>query len=291
MDKILPQLRADYEYWANQIDSDPYEGQKTVGIIDVLHAHYLIVDHFARKGEGIGGTGPRDLNLLHSTLGRQLSSFSTTTKWNDELEICATLFFGLIKNHPFHDGNKRTALLTALYHLGKLKRVPQVQQRELEQLAVRVATNQLSNYKDFSKVRKQDDPEVRFIARFFRRATRKTDFRYYPITYRQLNTILSRFGYELVDPNDNYINVVRWEEETYWEFLRKKKRTVRRRVAVISFPGWTREISDRELHRVRKVTILTPENHVDSGVFFMGEEPLEALITYYEGPLSRLADK
>ncbi len=59
-----------------------------------------------------GGIGLRDAGMLASALERP------TNKWADEAaelpELAASYAFGLAKNHPFIDGNKRTALL-ALY--------------------------------------------------------------------------------------------------------------------------------------------------------------------------------
>ena len=37
---------------------------------------------------------------LHSTLSRQQSGYGGENKWNNEFDICGTLFFGLIKIMP-----------------------------------------------------------------------------------------------------------------------------------------------------------------------------------------------
>lgn len=59
-----------------------------------------------------GGVGLRDEGMLASALERPVN------KWSYENaglpELAAAYAFGLAKNHPFVDGNKRTALL-ALY--------------------------------------------------------------------------------------------------------------------------------------------------------------------------------
>lgn len=149
-------------------------------------------------------------------------------------------FFGLIKNHAFHDGNKRTALLVGLYHLYKIGRIPKVKQREFETLAVRTAGNRLDQYSDFSRY-KGDERVVKFLAQFFRKKTRIVDGRSYLVTYSQLNGILQRFKYCLANPSGNYIDVVR-EEEEVWGLLRRKRRVVQRRVTQVGFPGWTKEV-------------------------------------------------
>ena len=59
-----------------------------------------------------GGIGLRDAGMLASALERPVNKWAYE---DTELpELAAAYAFGLAKNHPFIDGNKRTALL-ALY--------------------------------------------------------------------------------------------------------------------------------------------------------------------------------
>lgn len=112
MDLTIRELKEDFERWENEIGEDIYVSNKTIGIMDVLRAHYLIIDFFATEhGEGVGGVGPKNLGLLHSTLSRQFSGYDGKVKWKTDYEVCASLFWGLVKNHAFHDVNKRTAVL------------------------------------------------------------------------------------------------------------------------------------------------------------------------------------
>ena len=44
MKHILPELQEDYERWLSKLDDeDPCAGATTIGICDVLRAHYLVV--------------------------------------------------------------------------------------------------------------------------------------------------------------------------------------------------------------------------------------------------------
>ena len=106
---IREPLQKEYERWLGLIGDDPYCEDCVIGIHDVLRAHFLLLDYFATDGEGIGGIGPKSLDLLHSAISRQLVGYGGKRKWTDDFDICATLFFGLIKNHPWVGGNKRTA--------------------------------------------------------------------------------------------------------------------------------------------------------------------------------------
>ena len=57
-----------------------------------------------------GSDGDRDLNMLESTVAAPQASFGGKSPFADLAELAAAYLFYLCKNHPFVDGNKRTAL-------------------------------------------------------------------------------------------------------------------------------------------------------------------------------------
>jgi death-on-curing protein len=57
-----------------------------------------------------GSRGVRDMALLESALARPRSSFEGTDLYPDLWTKAAALLHSLAQNHPFVDGNKRTAL-------------------------------------------------------------------------------------------------------------------------------------------------------------------------------------
>jgi death-on-curing protein len=289
---IAPELKGEFDRVCAGIGPEPYVGKGVIGIYDVLRAHFLLLDYFGRLGEGFGGVGPRDLNLLHSALSRQLTSFDGHDKWKDRLDVCATLFFGLIKNHPFHDGNKRTAFLVAMYQLKRIGRVLRVEASEFERLALRTADDALPAYETFGTfANHRADAPVRFVSDFFRRKTRDIDRHQYLVTYRQLDALLRRYGFYLAHPDGNYIHVVRTERRLTFRGLIPSRRTTEQRVMKVGFPGWTREVDPGLVKRIRQATDLTDEEGIDSQVFFKGADDIEGLIGRYHAPLERLADK
>ena len=75
---------------------------------DILEIHELVLS------EGGGGApGVRDLGLMESALGRIDAGFGGESLYPGLLEKAAALLEALIQNHPFIDGNKRTALMAA----------------------------------------------------------------------------------------------------------------------------------------------------------------------------------
>lgn len=64
-----------------------------------------------RINKRCGGTGAvRDLSLIESAVGRPQATFDEKYLYPTLFGKAAALFTSLLKNHPFVDGNKRTAL-------------------------------------------------------------------------------------------------------------------------------------------------------------------------------------
>jgi death on curing protein len=65
--------------------------------------------HEAQLAEHGGGVGVRDAGLLASALTRPVNLLAYGKP--DAIDCAAAYGFGLSRNHPFIDGNKRTALV------------------------------------------------------------------------------------------------------------------------------------------------------------------------------------
>jgi death on curing protein len=63
-----------------------------------------------------GGDGMRDLGLLESALARPLNKFAYGE--TDLAALAAAYAFGIARNHPFVDGNKRAAFGAMIVFLG-----------------------------------------------------------------------------------------------------------------------------------------------------------------------------
>ena len=64
-----------------------------------------------------GLEGIRDEGLLESALHRPVQKFQYVPK-STLPELAASYSYGIAQNHPFFDGNKRSALLAAIVFLG-----------------------------------------------------------------------------------------------------------------------------------------------------------------------------
>jgi death-on-curing protein len=65
--------------------------------------------HDRQLAEHGGGSGVRDEALLDSALARPQQRYAYGDPPPDLADLAAALAFGLARNHPFVDGNKRTA--------------------------------------------------------------------------------------------------------------------------------------------------------------------------------------
>ncbi len=76
-------------------------------VVEAIH-----VEQLQRHG---GAQGLRDENALESALGRAQNKVVYGDP--DQADIAAAYVFGLGRNHAFVDGNKRTAIVTAVTFL------------------------------------------------------------------------------------------------------------------------------------------------------------------------------
>jgi len=73
-----------------------------IPIKDVEQLHRILIDKFG------GSHGIRDNSALESALARPFQTFDKKDLYPSALEKAASLIEGILINHPFIDGNKRT---------------------------------------------------------------------------------------------------------------------------------------------------------------------------------------
>ena len=73
----------------------------------ILKKRQILLLHSALIAESGGSEGIRDEGLLDSAVNTPFQTFSGQDLYPTVLEKAVRLGFGLIRNHPFIDGNKR----------------------------------------------------------------------------------------------------------------------------------------------------------------------------------------
>ena len=82
-----------------------------LSLTEVLRIHS---DQIERYG---GDPGVRDLGLLQSAIAMPAAGFGGRFLHADLFEMAAAYLFHIVRNHPFVDGNKRTAVVCAFVFL------------------------------------------------------------------------------------------------------------------------------------------------------------------------------
>ncbi|WP_080762212.1 type II toxin-antitoxin system death-on-curing family toxin [Chromobacterium violaceum] len=84
----------------------------------VEEIHFSLAKLFEMENDPISPAGIKSRDMLESACDRPNTGIGSVCKYNSLEEKVGVLFHSLTKNHPFHNGNKRTALvslITALY--------------------------------------------------------------------------------------------------------------------------------------------------------------------------------
>jgi prophage maintenance system killer protein len=255
---------------------------------DVINIHEVLVEDFVRSGDTISPPGVKSMAMLESAVARQSVGHGGNLKYGDPLSSASTLTYGICCNHPFHNGNKRTALVALLVHLDRNKRtIYGADQRDLYSLLLSVAGHTMDGQTESHDGRRDSDGEVTAISAWLKRRTRIIDRSERLITFRRLRQCLRRFGYELRGISDNRLEVGKWGEQRVG-LLRIRTESVWLRCGVIGYRDEGTEVSIKDLKAVRRMCSLTEDNGIDSDSFYDDVAVVDAFVNRYRTLLRRL---
>ncbi len=98
--------------------------------------------HHEQLREHGGQHGIRDENMLESALARPQQKWAYAPEC-DTSDLAAAYAFGIAKNHPFLDGNKRTAFMVAYTFLGVNRLALRASQKEVVLAMLAVAAGEM----------------------------------------------------------------------------------------------------------------------------------------------------
>ena len=112
---------------------------------DCVHLSVDIVKQIQQAViEEFGGPpGVRDEGLLSSAVGATQATIGGRSAFADAIEVAAAYLYYLCRNHPFVDGNKRTAMAAAIVFLRLNGIEPAPDQPAWESLVMDVAASRL----------------------------------------------------------------------------------------------------------------------------------------------------
>jgi death-on-curing family protein len=112
---------------------------KVITIKEVEYVAFRLAREMLSYDEPIPDFATRFQNALESCLAVPFQSFSGKSLYPGLASKAAILFYLLIKNHPFQNGNKRIAMTTLLVFLYRNKKWIEVDSQELYNFTVWVA--------------------------------------------------------------------------------------------------------------------------------------------------------
>jgi death-on-curing protein len=100
--------------------------------------HAVAVEEFG------GSSGVRDRGILESAIGRPLATFGGKNLYATPFKRAAALAEGLVLNHGFVDGNKRTAMYAMGAWLAREGYAIEAERGAVRDLALAIATRTIS---------------------------------------------------------------------------------------------------------------------------------------------------
>ena len=112
---------------------------KKITIIEVQYTAFCLAKELMTWNEPIPDFGSRFPNILESYLETPFQTFSKKPLYRKLSGKAAILFYLMIKNHPFGNGNKRIAVMTLILFLARNNKWLEVPRDGLYRIAVKVA--------------------------------------------------------------------------------------------------------------------------------------------------------
>lgn len=104
---------------------------------EILRLHFMLVEDFG------GLHGVRDENRLKSVVEAPQAVMYGVEQYTTVYEKAAVYMRNIVQDHPFHDGNKRSGVTVGGVFLQRNGVLLTAAPRELEDFAVRIATDRL----------------------------------------------------------------------------------------------------------------------------------------------------
>lgn len=148
---------------------------------EIIELHTILCDNYKLlpEMEPVSPRGIKNSDMLESAVSRQLVGSGTYYKYSDIFSNCATLVFGIVKNHAFHNGNKRMGFLALIKHLYNNGYVisPNISHKEIYELLRNLANSSLDDhaavynkhyYKLYKRSEWTDDIQLRYLTNWLR---------------------------------------------------------------------------------------------------------------------------
>lgn len=253
---------------------------------EVEQIHWAVAEDFRKLDDPIYPAGVRNDNLLDSATSRPRTSLGGQLKYETIEMAGAALMHSLVLNHPFHNGNKRTALVALIVFLEENGCVLTCDENDLFRFVLLLARHALVDVQDSMLA----DREVLAGAHWIRGNSRPIDRGERRIKWWRLKRNLLQFDCTFDHPNrGNRINI---ERAVVDEAKRFRRTRIRRLSTQVAYRNEGTEVDREVVAKVRRDLELTPQHGFDSFIFYgPKEERIDEWIDNYHGLLTRLSKR
>lgn len=250
----------------------PEETVSYLSAAEIESIHWCIVEDFRRDRDPIDPPGVKSQALLDSASFRPRTTLGGTRKYPTVAMAAAGLFHAVVHNHPFHNGNKRTAVVALISFLDRNNWVLTAEEDELFDYVLRLAKHEVVPDLDpFDP--DATDREVAAVARWIQQHIRRVQKGEFNIQFRALRKILSEFGCEFQSKEGNKMDILR--------------NGIRTQITV-SNDGM--DVPQNAVHKVRKDLELDEAHGYDSEIFYRSQSKIPGFIAKYRKILERLGE-
>jgi len=265
----------------------------------VVELHKLLSENYLlfHGMEPISPSGIKNNNMLESAVYRQQTGIDKYYKYDTIYKNCASLAYGIIKNHAFHNGNKRTGLLSIIKHLHSNGYVlnPNLKNGELYDLIVSIARDDLfghakrytPEYKNIENSKKDIDELIEYIAYWIKKNSMPKSL--YIGQFLKINTLKNILKNKniLYSEEGRHIVLTEKKAKKIFGILTYDEKVIKRKKYLI---GKRKEkIKKSILDRIRKDFNLTRSDGVDNVAFYDDKNIMDEEIKKYKSIIYRLS--
>ncbi|WP_172979642.1 type II toxin-antitoxin system death-on-curing family toxin [Agromyces agglutinans] len=264
------------------------EGLRYLGADEIEQIHFQIAQDFKDTPDPIAPAGVRSQELLASAAGRPSAGLGSFRKYPTVEMAAAALAHSVIHNHPFYNGNKRTALVSMMAFMDENGLVLTSSQDELFKWTIRVAGHKLGASKFIGD---RSDIEVQLMAQWLLQHSRGIEGGERVVTFAELRRrlIALECTVQITGNRGGRAVVERTVTINRPSLVGTRSKQARRRYNV-PYGGEGRQVARSRIKELRRELQLSDEFGVDSATFYGTDKlPVDAFIAEYRKTLRRLA--
>lgn len=246
---------------------------------EVNGIHNALVDDFARTADPIDPPGVRNEHLIESAVFRPQTGLANILKYPTVETSAAALLCALIHDHPFHNGNKRTALVSTLVFLDDNGLVLTCNEDQLFRFVLLVAKHKLTKNRRLYTA----DYETLAVAEQICKWSRVVRKAERTMTFLKLRPILKGYGCTIDIKNSRAVVVRDAPRRSRGFFSRRQLRSD------VPYRDDGTDVPVNAIKKMRKDLELDHEHGYDESDFY-SKEPLriDGFIAKYRKTLVRL---